>query len=251
MMKLSTTILLLLFLQPSIAQNNLTGKEILKRTVAACGGDTWQQPQTLQLSGDAVWTPYGKTDSSSIYFDTYKMYRVFPSENNAARQANGKVRFDAKYGDSTYMQLIFDSIITRNYLCNRAKPYQKYFSWSNNFGFSIIRFADRDSFTVNRLANDLIDGHDCHVVQIIDPKKFTTNFWIDSKTFYIRSVGFVTDLGWHHRIYSDFEKLNAGEGAFFIQPKRLRLYFEGVKWMDINWKNNKVNEEIEEEVFLN
>jgi hypothetical protein len=250
-MKSLLTILFLFAVTFVSAQNNLTGKEILKRTVIASGGDTWQQPQTLQLSGDATWTPYGKTDTSSMYFDTYKMYRVFPSENSAARQANGKVRFDAKYGDSTYMQLIFDSKITKNYLSGRAKPYQKYFSWSNNFGFSIIRFADRDSFTVNRLANDLVDGHDCYVVQIIDPKKFTTSFWIDSKSFYIRSVGFVTDLGWHHRIYSDFEKLNVGAGKFFIQPKRLRLYFEGVKWMDINWRNNKVNREIPDNIFTN
>lgn len=250
-MKSLLTILFLFAVTFVPAQNNLTGKEILKRTVIANGGDTWQQPQTLQLSGDATWTPSGKTDTSSIYFDTYKMYRVFPSENNAARQANGKVRFDAMYGDSTYMQLIFDSKITKNYLSNRARPYQKYFSWSNNFGFSIIRFAERDSFTVNRLTNDLIDGNECYVVQIIDPKKFTTNFWIDAKTFYIRSVGFVTDLGWHHRIYSDFERLDAGDGKFFIQPKRLRLYFEGIKWMNINWRNNKVNREIADNIFIN
>jgi hypothetical protein len=248
-MKWIYIIFLTLYSLQLTAQKNLTGKEILRKTVAASGGDAWQQPQTLQLSGDATWTPHGKTDTSSIYFDTYKMYRVFPSDNNAARTANGKVRFDARYGDSTYMQLIFDSKITRNYLSDRARPYQKYFSWSNNFGFSIIRFADRDSFTVNRLSNDLIDGYECYVVQIIDPKQFTTNFWIDAKTFYIRSVGFVTDLGWHHRIYSDFEKLNAGKGKFFLQPKRLRLYFEGIKWMDINWKKNKVNEKIEDEVF--
>lgn len=250
-MRFFFTIVFLFFIERTASQNNLSGKEILKRTVQASGGDTWQQPQTLQLSGNATWTPYGKTDTSSIHFDTYKMYRVFPSKNNAARQANGKVRFDAKYAGSIYMQLIFDSKITKNYLSNRAKPYQKYFSWSNNFGFSIIRFAESDSFTVNRLSTDLIDGYKCYVVQIIDPKKFITSFWIDTKTFYIRSVGFVTDLGWHHRIYSDFEKLKAGNGAFFIQPKRLRLYFEGIKWMDINWKNNKVNEEIPDSIFIN
>lgn len=248
-MKLYLTIWPFFIINLLFSQNKLTGKEILKRTVAASGGDTWQQPQTLQLSGDATWTPYGKTDSNAIHFDTYKMYRVFPSENNAARQANGKVRFDARYGDSTYMQLIFDSKISKNYLSEKAKPYQKYFSWSNNFGFSIIRFADRDSFQVNRLTNDMIDDNECYVVQIVDPKKFTTNFWIDAKTFYIRSVGFVTDLGWHHRIYADFEKLDAGDGKFFIQPKKLRLYFEGIKWMDINWRNNKVNELIAETVF--
>jgi hypothetical protein len=231
------------------AQDTLSGKTILAKTTAACGGDTWQQPQTLQLSGDATWTPFGKTDTSSIYFDTYKMYRVFPVENNAARVANGKVRFDAKYGDSTYMQLIFDSKITKNYLSERAKPFQKYFSWSNNFGFSIIRFAQRDSFKIDRLANDQVEGHPCYIVQITDPKKFVTTFSIDQKTFFIRGVAFITDIGYHHRIYSDFEKMKLDEGKFFVQPKRLRLYFDGIKWMDILWRNNKVNEPIPEEVF--
>jgi hypothetical protein len=229
---------------------NYTAKGVLIKTVEACGGDTWQQPKTLQLSGNATWTPYGKTDSAhKIYFDTYQMYRVFPAENTAARVANGKVRFDAKYGDSLYMQLIFDSAISRNYLSDRAKPYQKYFSWSNNFGFSIIRFALRDSFKVERLVDDQVEGNDCYIIQITDPKKFVTTFSIDKQTFYIRGVAFITDIGYHHRIYSGFEKLDAGKGRFFIQPKRLRIYFDAIKWMDINWMKNKVNGEIGPEIF--
>jgi hypothetical protein len=232
-----------------LAQASLTGKEILRKTVAANGGDTWQQPKTLLLSGNATWTPFGRTDTASIYFDKYEMYRVFPNNNDAARVANGKVRFDARYGDSLYMQLIFDGQSTRNYLSDRAKPFQKYFSWSNNFGFSIIRFADRDSFTVNRLTNDHIDGHACYVVQIIDPKKFVTSFWIDSAHFYIRSVGFVTDLGWHQRIYNQFEKLPVGRDHFFMQPRSLKLYFDGIKWMDIRWLRNRVNNRFKSQTF--
>ncbi len=232
------------------AQQQLTGRAILKKTVAACGGDAWQQPQTLQLSGRAVWTPFGKTDSVyRLYFDTYKMYRIFPAANNAARVANGKVRFDAKYGDSLYMQLIFDGKNSRNYLSGKAKPWQKYFSWSNNFGFGIIRFAENDSFIVERLTDDQTEGHSCFVVQITDPKKFVTTFSIDQKTFYIRSVAFTTDVGYHHRIYSNFEKLNAVKGQFFIQPRRLRIYFDGAKWMDIDWLDNKVNTAISDDIF--
>jgi hypothetical protein len=231
------------------AQDTLSAKVILKKTIAASGGDTWQQPKTLQLAGDATWTPFGRTDTSAIHFDTYKMYRVFPAANNAARVANGKVRFDAKYGDSLYMQLVFDSKTSRNYLSERAKPYQKYFSWSNNFGFSIIRFAASDSFTTERLTDDQAEGFPCYIIQITDPKKFVTTFSIDKNSFYIRGVAFTTDIGYHHRIYADFEKLKAGDGQFFIQPKRLRIYFDGIKWMDINWRNNKVNEAIGDNIF--
>ncbi|MEI6264824.1 MAG: hypothetical protein WCP74_06950 [Sphingobacteriia bacterium] len=235
------------------AQSNLTGKEILHQLTIAAGGDLWQQPQSLQLSGNATWTPFGKTDpSESIHFDTYKMYRVFPSQNLAAHAANGKIRFDAKYNDSTYMQLIFDGQKTLNYLSEKAKPYQKYFSWSNNFGFGIIRFADKDSFSVVRLADDQIEGYPCYVVQITDPKKMVTTFSIDQKTFYIRGVNFITDIGFHNRIYSDFEKLKPANksGGYFIQARRIRLYFDGIKWMDINWTNNKVNGIIQDEVFV-
>lgn len=252
-------IILVILLIPILvsSQENLSGKQILKLATASAGGNLWQQPQTLQLNGDATFTPYGRTNpEESIHFDTYKMFRVFPAVNNAARTANGKIRFDAKSGDYNYMQLIYDGNKTLNYLSDKAKPYQKYFSWSNNFGFSIIRFAESDSFKVERLTDDQVEGHPCYIVQITDPKKMITTFGIDQQSNYIRSVAFITDIGYHHRIYSDFEKLlpvNAAKenNEFFIQPRRLRIYFDGIKWMDINWRKNKVNETIKDEVFVN
>lgn len=250
-MKIVITYIFTFIAGVAFSQENFSGKEILRKATAASGGNTWQQPTTLQLNGNARWTPYGKTDpSESIYFDTYKMYRVFPVENNAAHIANGKIRFDAKYGDSLYLQLIYDGKTTLNYLSDKAKPYQKYFSWSNNFGFSIIRFADRDSFQVQRLTDDQVEGHQVFIVQITDPKKMVTTFSIDQKTFLIRGVAFKTDIGYHHRIYSDFEKLKpvGGEG-FFMQPKRLRIYFDGIKWMDIRWEKNVVNGKIADQIF--
>ena len=237
---------------------HISPKEILQKTVEASGGDTWQQPKTLMLKGNATWTPYGKTDESKLFFDDYAMYRVFPTENDAAHKANGKVRFDAKYGENVFMHLIFDSKTTINYLSEEAKPYQKHFSWSNNFGFGIIRFANNEGYFLERLTDDQVEGNECYIIQITDPKKMVTTFSIDQKSFYIRSVAFTTDVGFHHRIYSDFEKkvLPSGAaavaedlGGAFIQPKRVRLYFEGIKWMDINWREFRVNEEIDEGVF--
>ena len=255
MKKLVFVILIIPFL--AFSQGNFSGKEILKLATAAAGGSLWQQPLTLQLNGDATFTPYGRTNpEESIHFDTYKMFRVFPATNNAARAANGKIRFDAKSGDYNYMQLIYDGNKTLNYLSEKAKPFQQYFSWSNNFGFSIIRFADSDSFKVERLTDDQIEGHPCYIVQITDPKKMITTFSIDQQSYFIRSVAFITDIGYHHRIYSDFEKLlpansDSNSKAFFIQPRRLRIYFDGIKWMDINWRKNTVNEIIKDEVFVN
>jgi hypothetical protein len=224
-----------------------SAKQILQQAVAASGGDTWQQPKTLMLKGAAIWTPYGKTDAANqLRFDDYAMYRVFPADNDDARKANGKVRFDAKFGDSLFMQLIFDGKKTHNYLSELAKPYQKHFSWSNNFGFGILRFADREGFQVDRLTDDQVEGAICYVVQITDPKKMVTTFFVDQESKYIRSVAFNTDVGLHHRIYSDFKRAANVE---FMQPTRVRLYFDGIKWMDIHWRQFKVNEPISDAVF--
>jgi hypothetical protein len=224
-----------------------TGKEILQMAVKAAGGETWQQPKTLMLKGDAVWTPHGKTDMATMLrFDEYAMHRVFPTESDAARQANGKVRFDAAAGKTQFMQLIFDGKTTHNFLSDAAKPYQKHFSWSNNFGFGILRFADREGFVVERLTDDQVEGHTCYVVQITDPKKTVTTFFIDTETKLIRSVAFNTDVGYHHRIYSDFKR---AANVDFVQPTRVRLYFDGVKWMDIYWRQFAVNEAISDKVF--
>ena len=225
----------------------LSASEILQQAIKAAGGATWQQPKTLQLKGDAVWTPYGKTDTASkLTFDDYTLLRVFPSESQAAHQANGKVRIEAKHGNTIFLQLIFDSKVTRNTLSDAAKPYQKHFSWSNNFGFGILRFADRDGFALERLADDQVEGNNCYVVQITDPKKTLTTFFIDQQNKVIRSVAFATDVGFHHRIYSDFKR---APNVDFVQPTRMRLYFDGIKWMDIHWRQFKVNETIADTAF--
>ncbi len=225
-----------------------TGKDILQLAIKSAGGQSWQQPKTLLLKGDAVWTPHGRTDAASMLrFDDYAMYRVFPKESDAARQANGKVRFDAASSKTPFMQLIFDGKTTLNYLSDAAKPYQKHFSWSNNFGFGILRFADREGFVVERLTDDQIEGAACYVVQITDPKKMVTTFFIDQQSNYIRSVAFNTDVGYHHRIYSDFKR---AANVDFVQPTRVRLYFDGIKWMDIFWRQFAVNEAISDNVFV-
>jgi len=230
--------------------NAQSAREILQLAVAASGGNLWQQPETLELHGTALFTPYGKTDPThQKLFDTYSMYRIFPADNKAAHQANGKIRFDAAEGEKMFMQLIFDGTKTRNVLSDDARPYREHFSWSNNFGFGIIRFADKDSFLVERLTDEMYDGFSCYTVQITDPKKMITVFQIDKKSYWIRGVSFTTTVGYHHRIYSDFKKIRVGN-RFFLQPRRVRLFFDGVRWMDIHWQKHFVNQPIDSEIFI-
>lgn len=238
-------ILLLIALQ-SMAQTALSPFQILQKAVATAGGDTWQNPKSLMLTGNATFTPFGRTDSTSKHFDRYALYRIYPPENNEAHKANGKVRFDAYEGEKPFFFLKFDGKKSNSFLSDDAKPYEKHFSWSNNFGFSIIRFADRSGFRLERLADDLVDGNDCYILQITDPKNSKTVYGIDKKKFYIRYLAFSTDVGFHHRIYSGFSKK---KGVDFLQPSRLRIYFEGLKWMDINWVDYTVNQPIEDAVF--
>lgn len=238
---------LTLSIQCIFAQNTLTAIEVLRKAAERAGGEDWQNPKTLRLNGTAEFTPYGLTDKTHrLFFETYTMHRIFPQENQEAHKANGKVRFDAAYGDSAFFRLKFDGVKSDMYLSERAKPYAKHFNWSNNFGFGIIRFADAPGYETLLLTDDQVEGKPCYLIRITDPKKNITVFGIDKKDFYIRMVAFSTDVGFHHRIYSDFKK---AKNVNFLQPTRVRLYFDGIKWMDILWKEFEVNQEIKEEVF--
>lgn len=221
-----------------------TGLEIWEFAIAAAGGSIWQEPKTLHLSGEAIFTPYGSPDKTLV-FDTYEMYRVFPSENQAAHQANGKVRFDAAAGQTQFFQLCFDGKQSNVFLSDLAKPYADHFKWSNNFGFGIFRFANREGFSIERLIDDQVEGFPCYVLKITDAKQTETFFSIDQELGFIRQVGFSTELGWHHRTYDIFEKNTNG----FIQPEKIRIYFSGIKWMDIHWQRYTVNLPISDEIF--
>ena len=236
-----TFIFLVVSLQ--ISAQELTPLEIAKKTIAASGGENWRRPKTLQLSGNA--TLYWNDKAYKI--TTYKMWRVFPDENEAARSANGKVRFDAFEGDKLFFQISFDSKNTVQFLSDEAKKQEELLKWSNNFGFSIFRFVENKDFQIIRLPDDKIDGFPCYFIKIIDPKKTETIFGVDRKTFFIRYAAFKTPIGFHQRIYSDF-KMN--KNPQFNQPRSLRIFVEGVKIADVYWSDFKVNEPIADEVFV-
>ena len=102
----------------TLSAQDLTPLEIAKKTIAASGGEVWRRPKTLQLSGTAVlyW-------NNQVYQMTdYKMWRVFPDENNSAHTANGKVRFDAFEGDKIFFRLSFSLYIDNdNTHCDMVK----------------------------------------------------------------------------------------------------------------------------------
>lgn len=220
----------------------LSAIAIAKRTIEASGGETWRNPRSLELSGTATlyW------GEKSYTMTAYKMWRVFPETNDNARNANGKVRFDAFQGERMFFRIAFDGSATAQFLSDEAKAHEELLRWGNNFGFSIFRYVEGDGFTAVRLPDDKIDGHPCYLIKIVDPKRSETIFGIDKKSFNIRYAAFKTPIGFHQRIYDRFKwKRNPR----FIQPQSLRIFNDGVKIADVFWSDFKVNRPIADDVF--
>jgi hypothetical protein len=244
-MKLLITMLLLAVSIPA-QPKELTALEIIERAVAEAGGEAWARPKTLMLRGDATFYWQGER-REEIKIPTYKMWRIFPSENLAAHQANGKVRFDAFIGDKLYFQIAFDGKKSYAEFSPEAERERESTRWENAFGFGILRFSRDPAFTTLRMSDDQIEGHDCYFVRVIDPKKNVTDFGIDKRDFAIRAVGFKTSRGFHQRIYSDFKWHT---NPRFRQPTRMRLYYDGLKWTDVHWREFEVNKPIPDDVFV-
>ncbi len=236
------TLFLIVFLAATAAGQDLTALEIAKKTIVSSGGETWRSPKSLELSGTATLYWGDKAHKMS----TYKMWRVFPQANDNARNANGKVRFDAFEGDKLFFKISFDGANTSQFLSEEAKTHEELLRWGNNFGFSIFRYVENDGFNIVRLPDDKVDGHPCYLIKITDPKKSETLFGIDKKSFHIRYAAFKTPIGFHQRIYDDF-KWN--KNPRFLQPRSLRIFNDGVKIADVFWSEFKVNQPIADDVF--
>lgn len=229
----------------AVAEAGLDAESVIARAHAAAGGAAWTRPRTLHLVGTATLYRDGRRDAA-IHADHYEMWRVFPDWNEAAHGANGKFRLEARAGDRVLIRTSFDGVDTWGPE-GRVPAAEASREWSENFGFGIIRFALDDGFGRTLLADDTVDGHDCHVVQVTDPSGGETTFWIDRETFAIRKVGFDTPRGWHERIYSDFFRV---EPPGFVQPGRVRLYYRGAKVNDIRWTTATVDAPIDDAIFV-
>lgn len=234
--------LALVFALAVSAQENLTPLDIAKRTIAASGGEVWRRPKTLQLAGTATLYWNGQT----YRITDYRMWRVFPDENDSAHTANGKIRFDAFEGDKIFFRLTFDGKKQWQILSDAAKQNEESLRLANNFGFSIFRFVENPEFKLQRFPDDKVDGHPCYFIKIVDAKKSETIFGVDKESFFIRYAAFQTPLGLQQRFYDDFQW---AKGVKFIQPRSLRIYNNGVKTTEVFWTNYKVNEPIADEIF--
>jgi hypothetical protein len=236
---------LLLVLAPALVRaDGLTARTIIERATEAAGGETWRRPETLFLSGYGVFWPRG-TQESRVVNERHEMWRVFPRESPDAHVANGKVRIDGWRGGRILFQQSFDGV--QSY--TQAGPTggaADSSEWRENFGFGIFRFALDEGATLTRLPDDSVENRPVYLVRVSDRAGGDTIFGIDKENFRILKAGFQTPRGWHERIYSDFVEQ---QNPRWVQPMRVRLFYNGVKQNEIVWQTFAVNQPIPDAAF--
>jgi len=220
------------------------GSSILAMAREAAGGDDWANARTLALSGRAVFYGPGGHKPRTISTD-YRMWRVFDPDRTVAHGADGKVCIIAKNSEKLIFEVGYDGEITWTERGITPKAEADKF-WASNFGFGIIRQADKPGFAATRLTDDDVGGHALYMVELTDPKGGKTLFGIDQQSHAIRTMGFRTPKGWHLRVYDDFVTL---ENPRWLQARHVTLYYDGRKSNEVFWTETKVNAAIDDALF--
>ena len=228
--------------QPVTAPDNLTARAIIERAYVQAGGDEWVNPTSLMMEGYGL---FWRGSEQWVRYEPYRMWRVFPDTKSDAHAADGRVRIEAMQEGNVVFQIAFDGTTTYNQdgpLDDQADSDR----WASNFGFGVIRHALDPGYTVTRLPDDSVDGAAAYTVKITDPAGGSTLFRIRQEDFAIVSVGFDTPRGFHERLYSDFFR-NEEDG--WLQPGRVRLYYDGVKANEIYWTRFEIGKSYPAELF--
>jgi len=237
---LMAVLLAMAAISSAIAGEELSPQEIVARAHERAGGASWLNAVSVHLKGSARFYRDGLADQATTA-DSYEMWRVYPRQTGPAHVANGKFRLDSRIGDRIMFQTSFDGERSYNQKGPLPEDEQRGASESGAFGFGAIRFALEDGYKLERLVDQTIDGHGCHIVRVIDPAGQVTLFGIDKSNFDIRSVLYDTPQGWHQRIYSDFMWSDA---PAFREAGRVRFYYDGVLTVDVDWREMAVNEDL-------
>ena len=227
---------------PATAPDDLTATQIIERAYTHAGGDAWVNPESLLMEGYGL---FWRGSEGFVRYEPYRMWRVYPQVKDDAHAADGRVRIEAFNDGDVVFQIAFDGEQTydQNGLVEEEADSER---WSSNFGFGVIRHALDDGYAVRRGPDDYVDGAPAYTVHIIDPAGGETLFNIRTEDFAVVRVGFDTTRGWHERIYSEFYR---NEDGGWLQPGRVRLYYDGVKANEIYWTSFSTGEEFPVEMF--
>jgi hypothetical protein len=223
-------------------QPSLSARTIVERATAAAGGESWRRPVTLYLEG---YGTFYAPDGTPLINESHRMWRVYPAFKPDAHNADGKVRIESIRGGQVVSYSAFDG--ARTYSLNGVLPPSAADTqWAENFGFGVIRFALDDGYVLARQPDDLVDGVPVYRIEVTDSSGDKTLFGIARGNYQILSVGFSTPRGWHERIYSEFF---TKRGISWVQPGRVRLYYNGIKQNEIVWRDFKLNEPMADGLF--
>ena len=216
--------------------------DILSAAYEVAGGQSWLRPKSLSMSGYGVFY----RDGEATKYDDYRMWRIYAGEKKDAHVADGKVRIEARKDGAQIFLITFDG--EKTYDANGPIEDQSVNErWSSNFGFGAIRHALDEGWTQKRLPDDLIDGRPAYLIELTDPAGGMTRFAIDMETYHVLYVGFDTARGWHERRYSDFF---SKPGVQWVQPGRVRLFYNGVKQNEIIWTDFEIDKNFDDALFV-
>jgi hypothetical protein len=220
----------------------LSSKEIVQNAYEAAGGVEWTRPKSLSMDGYAVFYKNGVATKN----ESHKMWRVYDAGKKDAHSVDGKVRIISVRNGEPFYNLSFDGETT--YTADGPQPKSEADQrWASSFGFGVIRHALDEEYKTERLPDDLIDGRPAYLVKVIDPVGGSTQFGIAQDDFAVLKVGFNTPRGWHERIYSHFY---SNTGDKWVQPGRVRLYYDGAKANEVIWTSYTINNELPDCLFV-
>lgn len=242
-LQFTLTLLALLLSVPANAER--TAEEIIEFAARTAGGDAWRHATSNVMRGHATLCRDGRPEAC-VHADDYVMYRLYPTEITDVHSGTGKFRLDAFVSGEVLFQNSFDG---EHWWTHRGRVPEDEAreSQQSNFGFSAIRFAGREGFPVARLVDDTIEGLACYTVRVHDPSGGSTLFWIEQDTGLIRAVAWPTPRGFHQRVYTEFYWI---DDPGFMQPGRVRLYYDGIKVNDIFWTEASINAPLEDSLFV-
>lgn len=216
--------------------------DIMQAAHAAAGGNLWVRPASLAMDGYGVFYRDGKATKH----ERHTMYRVYDAIKDDAHRADGKVRIKSVRGGVPIIDVAFDGRVTSTAKGPRPQS-EADKRWASNFGFGVIRHALDEGYSLTRLPDDLVDGKTAYWIKVTDPKGGETQFAISQSDHAVLSVAFDTDRGWHERIYSDFY---SNPDISWVQPRRVRLFYNGVKANEVIWTRHQVNADLPDCLFV-
>ncbi|MCC5866559.1 MAG: hypothetical protein JJU31_15665 [Wenzhouxiangella sp.] len=237
---LAATLLLAASLAAEAAENGRSAEEIIAFATESAGGDRWRLARTNIMRGHATLCRDGQV-AACVHADSYQMWRQYPEDMSDPHAGTGMFRLDAHIGERILFQTSFDGEHSWTHE-GRVPAEQASVDQQSNFGFSAIRFAGREGFPVERLIDDMIDGHSSYTVRVHDPAGGSTLFWIDQDSGMVRAAAWPTPRGFHQRVYSEHYLVDP---PGFKQPGRVRLYYDGVMTADVYWTEATIDEPID------